>query len=30
MAVSAPERVWVGGPLAMFADGFRECLAERG
>ena len=30
MSVSAPERVRVSGPLAMFADGFHEHLAEKG
>jgi site-specific recombinase XerD len=30
MSDSAPERVLVSGPLARFADGFREHLAEKG
>ncbi len=30
MSESAPERVRVRGPLAMFADGFREHLAMQG
>lgn len=30
MSESAPERVQVRGPLAMFADGFREHLVENG